>query len=99
MNATRLAAVFDIDAEDYVAFLRVSSIRSAVRGRECPNTREDDRIGRGRARHWPANPVVIRIAEVELIRECNVSGLVLVGRTAARQASAVQSVIGTLGRL
>src|SRR5262249_12360217 len=63
MQTTRLAAVFDIDAEDKPAQLGVLTAIATSSRLECPQTREDDRISRGRTRLRTADLVIGRVAE------------------------------------
>jgi len=93
MIATRLAAVFDIHSEDYIAFFRFTSIARAGLRRKGANTAEDNGIGRGRARHRAAHAMIIRITERELLAYSQELAIRLIHRRAtAAQAGAHESV-------
>src|SRR5437899_2483668 len=63
MQATRFAAIFNIDTEDKPAVRLVLAARATIGGREYAQTREDDRIGRGRTRLRSADLGIIRVTE------------------------------------
>jgi len=86
MATTGLAAVFDIDAQNHPFASLVAVIIGMF---QYAYAGPDKSIGRSRARHWSADLMVIRVAELELLARASRRRDVYTVR-AARQASAIQ---------
>src|SRR5262249_41823768 len=91
MQTTRFATIFNVDTEDKPAVWFVLTAGPTPGRREDAQTREDDRIGRGRTRLWSADLVIIRVAHSVRFGRTNEGSV-----AAAAQTGALQGVKHTL---
>ena len=94
METTRFAAVFNIDPEDHVPGVGCPAVACVRLRLEGANASQNDGIGRCRTWLWPADLMIIRVAEVVGNSRTNE-----LSARAAAQASAQQRVIYAFGSI